>query len=91
MLRMLGVVLQKLLTLALGIRGPSLRSLVGRDSPAGELGQFPCVVCSVPAAAWTYRSFLRHGAQVVEGAPVCLAHRAAATSEVGETASRSAR
>lgn len=90
MLRMLGV-LQKWFTSALGIRGRSLRSLVDRDSPSRELGQFPCVVCGEPAAGWTYRSFLRHGAQVVEGAPVCLAHRAAATSEVGETASRSAR
>lgn len=76
---------------ALGTRARSLRPRVVRESHSGELGQFPCVVCGVPAAAWTYRSFLRHGAQVVEGAPVCLAHRAAATSEVGETASRSAR
>lgn len=89
MLRILSMIQR--LSSALGLGARSLDPLGAGESHSGDLGQFPCVVCGVPAAAWTYRSFQRHGAQVVEGAPVCLAHRTAATSEVGETASRSAR
>ena len=68
---------------ALSTRTRSLRQLVAGEWNPDRLSDLKCVACGAPAAGWTFRTFARQGAQVVEGAPVCLPHRAEAARKAG--------
>jgi hypothetical protein len=60
-----------------------VRHFLRRTDGAGELANLPCAVCGAPAEAWSYRTYLQSGTQVVEGSAVCQLHQEEAIRRAG--------